>query len=83
MKTIQVSTTNLLYYLTRCPYIKQKLLDEILPPLADLTDLVKELTYEQVMDFEYLQYCFNESLRIEPPASISFASTVDRDCTVG
>lgn len=33
MKTIQVSTTNLIYYLTKHPEIKAKLLKEILPPV--------------------------------------------------
>lgn len=31
MKTIQISTTNLIYYLTKHQDIKKKLLDEILP----------------------------------------------------
>ena len=73
MKTIQVSTTNLIYYLTKHPEIKAKLLKEILPPLAKVKqNILDGLEYDTVMEFEYLQHCFYESLRIEPPASTSF-----------
>jgi cytochrome P450 len=47
MKTIQVTTTNLIYYLSVNPEIKAKLLGEI-----KVTD--GDLNYEQVMEFEYL-----------------------------
>lgn len=33
MKTIQITTTNLIYYLTKHPEFKKKLLLEILPPV--------------------------------------------------
>lgn len=56
MKTIQVSTTNLIYYLTKHPEIKQKLLKEILPPVELVKNNILEgLDYETVMEFEYLQ----------------------------
>lgn len=55
MKTIQVSSTNLIYYLTKHPEIKSKLLQEILPPVERVSDnIVDGLEYETVMDFEYL-----------------------------
>lgn len=38
MKTIQVSTTNLIYYLTKHQDIKAKLMEEILPPVAKASD---------------------------------------------
>ena len=55
MKTIQVSTTNLIYYLTKNQEIKEKLMKEILPPvkLVEL-DIIESLDYDTVMDFEYL-----------------------------
>jgi cytochrome P450 len=55
MKTIQISTTNLIYYLTKHPEIKKKLLSEILPPLEKVTDnIVDDFTYDTVMEYEYL-----------------------------
>lgn len=74
MKTIQVSTTNLIYYLTKHPEFKVKLLKEILPPVEKAkNDIVKDLTYDTVMELDYLQQCFNESLRIEPPTNVSIS----------
>jgi hypothetical protein len=55
MKTIQVSTTNLIYYLTKHPEYKSKLLQEILPPVESVKDnIVDGLEYDTVMEFEYL-----------------------------
>lgn len=76
MKTIQVSTCNLIYYLTKHPEYKAKLLKEILPAVEKVKDNVVEgLEYETVMDFEYLNMCYNESLRMEPPAANSVMQT--------
>ena len=56
------------------PEIKTKLLEEILPPVEKVkNNIVDGLEYDTVMDFEYLHQCFNESLRIEPPALVSVA----------
>jgi cytochrome P450 len=72
MKTIQISTTNLIYYLTKHQDIKRKLLAEILPPLEKVKDnIVEDFTYDTVMKYEYLQQCYSEVLRIEPPAANS------------
>jgi cytochrome P450 len=79
MKTIQISTTNLIYYLTKYPDIRAKLMNEIRPPLDKLTNL-EELSYEEVMDFEYLAMCYNESLRIEPPVASSSSQAVINEC---
>lgn len=68
MKTIQVSTTNMFYYLHKHPEIKQKLLDQIRPPVQKVADdIVNGLDYDTVMEFDYLKACWYESLRIEPP----------------
>lgn len=56
MKTIQVTTTNLIYYLTKYPEHKKRLLEEILPPVAKISDsIVEKFDYDTVMEFEYLQ----------------------------
>jgi len=84
MKTIQISTTNLIYYLTKHQDIKRKLLAEILPPLERVKDnIVEDFTYETVMEYEYLQQCYNEVLRIEPPAANSVQQTVLSDTEIG
>lgn len=55
MRTIQISTTNLVYYLTKHPEIKSKLLQEILPPFDKIReDIVNGLDYDTVMGFDFL-----------------------------
>lgn len=55
MKTMQISTTNLIYYLTKHPQYKEKLLKEILPPVELVkNNIVEELEYDTVMEFDYL-----------------------------
>ena len=77
MKTIQISTTNLIYYLTKHQNIKEKLLKEILPPVEAVKDnLIEGFTLETVTDFEYLSNCYYESLRIEPPVANSSQLTM-------
>jgi len=84
MKTIQYSTMNMIYYLTKHPEFKEKLLKEILPPIeAVKDDIVKKLDYDTVQEFDYLQCCYNESLRIEAPAPISIPMTVVQPCSFG
>ena len=70
MKTIQISTTNLIYFMEKHPEYKRKLLDEIIPAVKPVADrIVKGLDYDRVMEFEYLPRCFYESIRIQPPAT--------------
>jgi len=64
MKTSQITTANLIYYLSQHPEVKEKLLKEIKLENTDLS-------YEQIMEFDYLQQCINETLRLEPPAPLS------------
>lgn len=55
MKTVQVTTTNLIYYLTKHPEFKKKLLAEILPPVEKVQhDILNLFDYDTVMEFEYL-----------------------------
>lgn len=83
MKTVQISTTNLIYYLTKHPEYKAKLLKEILPPVELVKDnIIEGLEYDTVMDFEYLHQCYYESLRIEPPASVSVHQTMSEDTNI-
>jgi cytochrome P450 len=55
MKTIQVSSTNMIYYLCKHPELKAKLIKEIVPPVERVKDnIVDGLEYDTVMDFEFL-----------------------------
>lgn len=50
--------------------VRNKLLAEILPSVEAAKDnIVENLEYETVKEFDYLYHCYNESLRIEPPAA--------------
>lgn len=84
MKTIKISTLNVIYYMTRHPEYKAKLVEEVCPAVAKAgADIVENLDYDTVQDFEYLQHCYQESLRIEPPANLTVPSTVLQECTIG
>jgi cytochrome P450 len=55
MKTVQMSTTNLLYYVARDKRIREKLMAEILPPVERVSNNLQEgLEFDTVMEFEYL-----------------------------
>ena len=83
MKTIQLSTTNLIWYMAKNPEMKKKLLAEIIPVVeAAKDDIASKLEYDKVMDFEYLHQCFYESMRIEPPVGISVHQSFSRDVTM-
>lgn len=71
MKTIQISTTNMIYHMTKRPDLEKKLLAEILPPLEKVkNNLVEGFTLDIAQDFEFLQHCWYESMRMEPPANM-------------
>jgi len=48
-----------------------------------MTNLQEELTIETVEDFDYIRKCFNETMRLEPPAFISGGGCFDREVTIG
>lgn len=59
------------------------MLAEILPSVDAVKDNILEgLTYETVMEYEYLMHCFHESLRIEPPTGSSAFLTMDTDSLI-
>ena len=67
----------------RYPNIKSKLLNEILPAVQQAKDnIVDNLDYDTVMDFDYLQKCFYEVLRIEPPVPVSGAQNMSRSIAI-
>lgn len=83
MKTIQATTTNLIIYMEMNPKVKSRLLKEILPPVEAANQNISDcLTYETVMDFDYLQQCFYETMRIEPPVPLTTAQNMSRDVII-
>lgn len=55
MKTIQISTTNMIYQLTKNPEVKAKLMEEVLPAVEKVSDnIIEGLSYDTVMEFEYM-----------------------------
>jgi cytochrome P450 len=65
-KTLQVGIVNFIYYVTKHPHVKDKLMSELDKPGCS----------------EYLQMCWQETLRIEPPVAATFPWTVRRECTL-
>ena len=75
-KTVQTSTANLLMYLELYPKVAQTLQNEIDTKLNPIkNDLLNGLTYDLAEEFDYARYCFNETLRIEPPLATSFSQS--------
>lgn len=66
---------------------RDKLMAEIRPPLDKIASqggcVFNEFDYDSAMELEYLQHCYYESLRIEPPASLSFPMLTTEDITIG
>lgn len=85
METIQMSTTNLVQQLTIQPDLKKKLIEETEPVIteAEKTDIVKGLTTEKVDDFNFTRNCFYESLRCDPPTTVSGAACFMEDVKIG
>ena len=83
VKTIHLSSTNLIWSMSKNPDMKEKLLAEVIPAVeAAKDDIANKLDYNTVMDFEYLHQCFYESLRMEPPFNISLQQCFSRDVTM-
>lgn len=83
MKTIQVSTTNVIQFLHFNPEYKKRLLEEIEGPLNEISDdFMTKLTTDVVEDFSFTRNCFYESMRLHPPAPLSSTSCFSKDITI-
>lgn len=69
--TSSAAISNLIFYLLQNPELKDKLFSEIDSKLMGIKDFIRDLTINQTEDMDWLKMCFYESLRIEPPLSIS------------
>jgi cytochrome P450 len=84
MKTIQLTTVNLCYYVTKHKEVRDKLLAEVIPPLENCADNILDgFDYETAMDFEYLSQVFYETMRIEPPVAMANGQYSTEDIVIG
>lgn len=65
--------------------MKARLLEETESVLkaAQKTGLIQSLSTEMVDNFNFTRNCFYESLRMEPPTSVSGASCFSKDTKIG
>ena len=71
-ETIKTSSTNTVCFLTQNPEIRKKFMSEITPVLERTKDdFIQNLTSEDVDSFEYVRRCWYETMRIQPPTSIT------------
>lgn len=62
----------MIWYLTKHPEVKAKLMQEVLPKIEKVKDdIMGSFDYETVMDFDYMQQVFYETMRIESPLAFS------------
>ena len=82
--TIQASTSNLILYSINLPEVKAKMLAEIDPLMNSCSDNIQEkMTLEMAEEkLIYTRYAYMESLRIEPPASITTFQAFSKDVTL-
>ena len=63
--------------------VRDKLLDEIRPVVERCKDSDFDgLTYDVVQEFDYLQRCYYESLRLESPVASSFQNSTLTDTII-
>ena len=68
--------------------VRQEIQEKIVKEYASAskggkTKLWEILDYENSFNLTYYGYCFNESLRYEPPVPFSSTITFSQDCQVG
>lgn len=89
--TVAAATSNLICYLLMNPNVEDKLrksLSKIFNAFNDqkgtIKDLVDEMTMEKLefVEDDYLKYCFNETMRIEPSLPINSTYCFSEDVVV-
>lgn len=70
--------------MTKHPEFKAKLLNEIVPVVESCKkNILEGLTYERLMELDYIKLCFLEVMRIEPPIGISLPWSFTEDTWIG
>ena len=82
-ETIKTSSTNTVCYLTQNPEAKAKFMAEVTPVLDRATgDFVNKLTMDDVDSFNYVRWCWYESMRLQPPAPSSSLNKFSKTVTI-
>jgi cytochrome P450 len=83
-ETIKISSTNTTCYLTLVPDAKAKFLAEVSPVIEKAgSNLVDDLTTDEVEHFDFARYCWYEAMRLEPPAPGSISNSFCKPVTLG
>jgi cytochrome P450 / NADPH-cytochrome P450 reductase len=70
--TIRTSSANTVCYLAMNPDAKTRFMNEIEPILNSASeDFISMLNEEEVDKFTYVRYCWQESMRLNPPLGVS------------
>eukprot|EP00351_Strombidinopsis_sp_SopsisLIS2011_P002864 CAMPEP_0116872190 /NCGR_PEP_ID=MMETSP0463-20121206/2882_1 /TAXON_ID=181622 /ORGANISM="Strombidinopsis sp, Strain SopsisLIS2011" /LENGTH=67 /DNA_ID=CAMNT_0004512047 /DNA_START=913 /DNA_END=1116 /DNA_ORIENTATION=+ len=64
----------MIYHLEMNQQYKKRLLDIIHSKCDKMKDMQRELTQDVVQGFDFITACFNETMRLEPPAFVSTPS---------
>merc|ERR1712025_276901 len=82
--TIQISSTNLIMQTMSLAAVKAKLVEEIDRNMDKISDdLLNQLTISYADNFDYLQQCYMESLRLYPPAPQTGSGCFSEDVIIG
>ena len=83
-ETVNITTANLIYFLTANKEIQAKLVAETAPVLAKCdSDFVELLSTDDVELFEYTKRCAYESMRINPPAPSTKPANFSKTTIIG
>ena len=69
--------------MAKYPKVKADLFAEIIPAVEEAKeDIIQNLSYDTVVEFNLLQRCFYESLRLESPIPVSTSNNMSKDLTI-
>jgi cytochrome P450 len=84
MKTIQITSTNMVQYCTKFPENKERILKETYSVIDGMKDdIIEKLDADVADSFEFTRNCFYESMRIETPIPTSTTSCFNKEVKMG
>ena len=81
--TSTITSSNLIQYLTKMPYIVERLREDLIKKFGSYDNLIKTIDYESALELPYVKYCINESLRIIPPLPVTFTHCFNETVEIG
>lgn len=82
-KTVQTATSNLIVTMTHEPEIYadlRKEIDDYMTGVSD--DIMEKMTLETVEDLELVKMCYQETMRLDPPAGMSKVNSMTKDICI-